>query len=130
VKGDKYYSESQLGEHIYQIFGSLTKGEGLLNPAFQMNLIDTNQGSPKKLRKEMTLLNDQVKTIAKLVRKTQRKINSDNLGLSYLEKWARTLQRICRLYEKTKECIKDKLPWSENHINHYSIVIETSDNIE
>lgn len=104
VKGEKHYSESQLGEHIYQIFGSLIKGEGIQN-YFQNNLIDTNQATWQGQKKEMTLLKHQVSSLAKLVRNTQRKMSTNNLGLSYLEKWARTLQRILRLYQNTKYCV-------------------------
>ena len=54
-------------------------------------------------------------------------MSTDNLGLIYLEKWARTVQRILKLYQNTKECVQAKRPWAENDINHFGIVIENSD---
>ena len=64
------------------------------------------------------------------MRKAQRNISSDNLGLNYLEKWARTLQSMCRLFQNMKDCSKAKRPWAETEINNFSIVIENTDNFE
>lgn len=64
-----------------------------------------------------------IRIISNLVKQAQQKTASYNIGLIYVEKWAKAIQRIEKLYQNMLECNEKSSPWHEKMINHYKITI-------
>jgi hypothetical protein len=80
------------------------RGKGLLDPSLQFNLIDTDKATNGSKEDGMEKIEKQIKIISKMVKRYQQKIGSKNIGLSGVEKWAKAIQRIHKLWEDGQEC--------------------------